>query len=352
MIVADDPRTTHKEVAVNKVFTFICAVALLGLTAGAHAQGFDKAGTAGFQTLKLGIGARAAAVGESFVAMADDPTAAYWNPAGLARQGLGVHVSTIDWPADISVNSVIVNIPSPMGSFAFQATMMQSGYMIERTEFLPEGNGKVFNATEQVFGLSYARALTDRFSFGITGKYLRQDLADYDDATWAFDVGTLYRVTPKLTMGMSAQNFGPDLGYTYNNDGDGETDEDPLDQIDNDLDGLVDEDGPEALEPLPLMFQVGVAYTLYESGPSKLVTSLKGLHFNDNREEVAVGGEYSVMEMLFLRGGYRFYRDVGNWTAGVGVQIPLAQNGVSVDYAYSELGHLSQAHRASLTLQF
>ncbi len=336
----------------KKVGTIICAMALLGLVTGANAQGFDKAGTAGFQSLKLGVGARAAAMGESFVAIADDPSAAFWNPAGLARQGIGVTAATIDWPAEINISSLVVNVPTPLGAFAFQTTIMSSGYMLRRTEYLPEGDGTVFDAGEQIFALSYARAFTDKFSFGITGKFLRQDLAGFEQSTWAFDVGTLYRISPKLTMGMSASNFGPDLGYKYDNDGDGVTNEDPHDQMDNDGDGKVDEDGPEARQPLPLVFQVGVAYTLLESESSTFVASLKGAHYNDNREEIALGGEYGVMNILFLRGGYRFNHDVGTWTAGVGVQIPLGQNGIRVDYAYSDLGYLNQAHRASLTLQF
>jgi len=337
---------------VKRLGTLICAVLLLGWAGTIQAQGFDKAGTVGFQTLKLGIGARAAALGESFVAMADDPSAAYWNPAGLARQGLGAHFSTLQWPADIAVNTAIVTIPTPVGAIAASGTMMTTGYMIERTEFQPEGNGKVFTFAENVFALSWARALTDRFSFGITGKYLHQRLADYTNQTWAFDVGTLYMITPRLWIGMSAQNFGPDLGYSYDNDHDGQTNEDPNDQMDNDKDGRIDEDGPEASEPLPLMFQVGLAYTAWQSGPNKLVTAIKGLHFNDNREEVSVGGEYSIVNMLFLRGGYRFNRDIGTWTAGAGVRIPFGVGAAMVDYAYSELGYLTQAHRASLTLTF
>lgn len=329
-----------------------CAAVLLGWAGTTWAQGFDKAGTVGFQTLKLGIGARAAALGEAFVAVADDPSAAYWNPAGLARQGLGAHFSTLQWPADIQVNAAIVNVPTPVGALAASATMMTTGYMIRRTEFLPEGDGTVFTFGENIFALSWATAFTDRFSFGITAKYLSQKLADRTDRTWAFDVGTLYMVTPRLWMGMSAQNFGPDLAYSFDNDKDGETNEDPTDQIDNDADGRYDEDGPEAGEPLPLMFQVGLAYTLLESGPNKLVTSLKGLHFNDNREEVSIGGEYSLINMLFVRGGYRFNRDVGTWTAGAGVRIPFGAGAATVDYAYSELGYLTQAHRASLSLMF
>jgi len=35
--------------------------------------------------LKFGIGARAMGMGNSFVAVADDATAVYWNPAGLTQ---------------------------------------------------------------------------------------------------------------------------------------------------------------------------------------------------------------------------------------------------------------------------
>src|SRR5687767_4320158 len=43
------------------------------------------AGTSSAQFLKMGAGARAAAMGNAFTAVADDVTATYWNPAGLGQ---------------------------------------------------------------------------------------------------------------------------------------------------------------------------------------------------------------------------------------------------------------------------
>ena len=47
--------------------------------------GGQRAGISTAQFLKIGVGGRAAALGESFVAIANDASALYWNPAGLAQ---------------------------------------------------------------------------------------------------------------------------------------------------------------------------------------------------------------------------------------------------------------------------
>ena len=47
-------------------------------------QGVSKVGTTGAAFLEIGIGARAVAMGNAFVGTANDVTALYWNPAGLA----------------------------------------------------------------------------------------------------------------------------------------------------------------------------------------------------------------------------------------------------------------------------
>lgn len=85
----------------------IATVGLLGLvlpgTAGA-AQIFEKVGTFDGQFLKIGIGARAAAMGGAFVAVADDASALYWNAAGIARVDADksqLQFNHAIWPADL-----------------------------------------------------------------------------------------------------------------------------------------------------------------------------------------------------------------------------------------------------------
>ena len=66
----------------------LAALGVIGLmipTMAGAAQIFEKVGTFDGQFLKITVGARAAGMGNAFVAIADDATALYWNAAGIAR---------------------------------------------------------------------------------------------------------------------------------------------------------------------------------------------------------------------------------------------------------------------------
>src|SRR5512136_2375710 len=47
--------------------------------------GAQRAGTATAQFLKIGVGARATAMGETFVSVANDASCLYWNPAAMTQ---------------------------------------------------------------------------------------------------------------------------------------------------------------------------------------------------------------------------------------------------------------------------
>lgn len=86
----------------------IAAVALAGLMVpglALSANIFEKVGTFDGQFLKIGVGARGAAMGGAFVAVADDATALYYNAAGIARIDADrseLSLNHANWPADLS----------------------------------------------------------------------------------------------------------------------------------------------------------------------------------------------------------------------------------------------------------
>ena len=67
------------------LFSILAAAAAVFMLNDACANfKMSDSGTTTAQFLKLGVGARAIGMGEAYSAIADDPTAIYWNPAGLA----------------------------------------------------------------------------------------------------------------------------------------------------------------------------------------------------------------------------------------------------------------------------
>jgi len=76
----------------------------------------NGAGTTAASFLKIGVGARAAAMGDAFTALADDPTALYWNPAALIKLKERQLSATYNvWFAEINQGYVGVGFPLSRG---------------------------------------------------------------------------------------------------------------------------------------------------------------------------------------------------------------------------------------------
>ena len=310
---------------------FVVAVlVLLSLPLSAEAaQVFEKVGTLGGQSLKIGVGARAAGMGEAYVAIADDATAVYWNPAGIARlSGQSISINHTAWPANVLFDQAayvfsVKWIPGMLGVNVRALTMSRD---IVRTTYLPEGTGETFDAGEWAYGVTYARALTDKFSAGFSINYVQTGLADVKGSSTTFDFGTLYDVgILGAKIGMAIQNVGSDMTF---------------------IDEKV---------KMPVFFRVGGSFDVLQMGESKLITAAEFTHPPDNSEKLNLGAEYSFHDYLFLRGGYKMNYDTEGLTAGFGVKFPLTLVKSSVarlDYAYQDMNYLSAAHRVSLNVSF
>ena len=78
-----------KMITIASCLLFVLTISVLQAQEQNYVANVSKTGTSAANFLRIGIGARALAMGGAFVAVADDPTAAYWNVAGLAAEVRG-----------------------------------------------------------------------------------------------------------------------------------------------------------------------------------------------------------------------------------------------------------------------
>ncbi len=339
----------------KRITYMIFIILLLTVTAG-FGQ-FAKVGSSGLQFLDIPVSTRAVGMGNTFTAIANDASAMFWNPAGLTSiPGGEVYASYVKWPADIGLNAVAgtYNLEG-IGNIGVSFLMVDVGLMNVRTVYSPEGNGATFGVEDWAVGISFARALTDRFSLGGTIKIIHEKLADYEDNGWAVDIGGHYNTGYKdIKVGFAILNFGPEFRFEIDNDGDGQIDEDKKDNADNDGDGEIDEDWEEADVPLPISFRFGVSMPVMKSGDNSLLAAIEIAHPNDNLEQYNFGAEYWYGDMIALRAGYDVNQDAGSGIyAGAGFKLNLENVGaVKLDYAFADMGILDIVHRASIGFSF
>ena len=315
----------------------------------------SKMGTTAAQFLKIGVGARASAMGESYVAVANDASAIFWNPAGMAQMKKSeVLFVRTNWIADITYDFATLAIPiQGIGSFGLFYQGLTMGEMKVRTEYQPEGTGELFNASSFALGASFAKQITSRFSFGITGKFIKESIWHESASTFAVDVGINYNTALKgLRLGMTVSNYGGKMRM------DGKDllrfiDVDP--NLDGNNENIISALKTEEYD-IPIIFRVGLAYNAFDTDFHRLTISLDGVSPNDYKEHLNAGLEYAFRNMVFLRGGYKGIginnSEVG-FSAGAGLKYIMSGGwGLSVDYAYVDFGRLGNVQRFSLSLLF
>jgi hypothetical protein len=325
------------------------AWALLGVLVAARpaaAQfglGGQRAGTSSATFLKIGVGARAEGLGGSFVAVANDPSAVYWNPAGLASmQRQEVSLNHVSWPGDVNYEHLAYVMPVRKfgGSLAFQLGVL-STEIEETTEFQPFGTGRSFFYSDLVVGAAYARRWTDKLLIGAGVKYLREDLGQdvggpVTNAVLV-DIGSIYYLGyGSVRIATALSNFGPELkpGGQYVQS------EPPYEE--RTYDGF---------DP-PTVFRYGVAFEPVEREDHKLTSSLEFNQPADNQLTVKLGLEWNWHRRVALRTGYNFTADELKFSAGAGVFASIGQTQATVDYAFTDGGVLGAVNRLGLGVKF
>lgn len=298
--------------------------------------GNQRAGTSSFQFLKIGTGARATGMGETFVAVSNDITALYWNPAGLMQfKENGVHFSHTEWFVDLN-HEFFGGVYRFGGNNALGLSIisLNTPAMQKTTEFQPGGTGEYFKYGDLGVGLTFSRRLTEQFSFGITFRYVEETLAELKMRGYMFDLGTYYWTGLSNTrFAVTISNFGPQVK--------------PIGSIRSSTGVTLSE---FQQFPPPTMFRIGFAYDPIDNNINKLTTSIQLNHPNDNAENLNVGAEYSYKDFLFLRAGYKFNVESENYSAGIGFKAPISITTASLDYSVANFKDLGFTHRLSLSL--
>ena len=339
-----EPRRVTGPAPAGLWLALACAV-LLASPRAALAQGSlggQRAGTSSATFLRIGVGARAVGMGETFVAVANDPSAIYWNPAGLASlQRREVAFSHVQWPADVHYEHITMILPARRlgGSVAFQFGVL--GTQIDETTALqPFGTGRTFSYSDVVAGVAFSRRWTDKLLVGTGVKFVREDLGSQvgGPTTQAvlFDVGSIYYLgLGSVRIATSLTNFGSALkpSGTYTSPFDGSTA--PFDGFDP-----------------PLMFRYGVAFEPIENETQRLTTAFEVNQPADNEQLVKAGAEWAFKGTFALRAGYNFRADALKLSAGAGFTGEMGGMRGQLDYAYTDGGFLGAVHRVSLGVRF
>ncbi len=312
-------------------------------------------GTSGAQFLKINAGARAEAMGGAFVGSANDATAMFWNPAGIAQVERGsLSFTNIPWWADVEINQfAFATQVQNIGVFGVSVINLSVPEQEITTVDQPDGTGRFFDANDLMIGVSFARYLLPEFSVGITAKYVSQQIWNERATTLAFDIGTQYNFGYRnLTLGMAVNNFGPDMTYSGSD----------LARFIPDTNDPAEPPSRRPLAnletlgfPLPLNFQVGVVVDAVDSRYLRWILAADLKNPSDNYEMVSLGNEIEFkldFASLFGRGGYTINNPDQKWSVGAGLMVDLSGYNVHFDYSYSEHEYLPGVQRISVSLSF
>ncbi len=318
------------------------------------AEDVTNAGTSAAAFLQIGVGARAQAMGNAASTRGTDATALFWNPAAVTELTGAVNLAFdhTNWLVDTSLDYVGAVFRFPgigslgLGVMSFQAIDDQP----VRTISQPEGTGEFYSASDLVLAVTYAAALTDRFSAGLTGKYIRESLWNESASTMAFDIGILYRTKLEgLRLAASVANFGGDMRLE-GRDLLRPFDDDPTNFSNNQLNVSLETDKFS----LPLNFRFGIEYGIEAAQIHRLTIAADLQSPADNSQSVNLGAEYTFWDTISFRGGLSsiFERDrTGGATFGLGVQRRLLGGlRLAADYAYADWGILDGTHRITLAV--
>lgn len=293
------------------------------------------AGTAGFGFLNVDFNSRSSAMAGAFMAMRGDVSVIMHNPAGMAySNNKQFGFDYVNYLLDINGGqAVYTHRIEGHGQISGVISYFNYGKFEETTEFASK-TGNEFGANDIAIAVSYADALEEMFSYGVTVKYVHSKIDMYSASAIAMDLGLLYEAPfeENLFFGLSLLNLGK-----------------PLDAF------------ISTREDLPLSLRLGMSKKLAHL-PLELNIALIDLNvsedsFWDRMKKFSIGGEFTLSEIFRLRLGYNnevhdgLDTGTGAGLSGVSVGMGIHYDKYRFDYGFSSFGDLGTTHRIGISGQ-
>ena len=345
-----------------KLAAFLLSILVLQQTSTAQFRKYSN------EFLNIGAGARGLAMGSAQVASADDGTAGYWNPAGLAavKDNPSVNVMHAEYFAGIGkFDYAAVALPMQDNNRTLGISLLRFAVDdIPNTLFLLEPNGRPnfnniqsFSSADYAMLLSYAQSVREnenyRFSYGVNAKIIHRKVGSFASA-WGFGLdagiqiqGTNWRfgaVARDLTTTFNAWSF----KFT-------DREKEKLYLTNNDI-------PVKSTELTAPRLVLGGGYNFDISNSVKLLAEANfNMTFDGQRNTVlssktvsidpGLGLEASINDAFFIRAGVTNFQkaladgDTMNvkkvWIYQPSVGAGFRINNVTIDYAYANLANQS-----------
>jgi hypothetical protein len=336
-------------------------------------------GTTAAEFLLFGAGARGTALGGAFSAIVTDPSALYYNPAGISLMPrAGAMVGTYDYVASTRYSWGGIAFPFAGGSKAIGLSVGTFGFKDQPvyTAEQPDGTGSVYSVSETAVGLTFAQNFSDRFSAGITAKGVFDNLGQASGKAFAVDFGTNFHSQLSghpIKFAFTVMNVGTNLSYG----GTALETTAPRDSIPG-QDPVPQNPQPSQFRtkdfPLPITFRVGLAYDLLTGDNNRLSVISDFNQPNNNGAGFSAGGEWMSERLggspfgFAVRGSYS-YQPANNLdpvnpnstalsdeeklqglALGGGINYESGNFNLGLDYAWKYLGVLGGTNFFSVTL--
>lgn len=320
----------------------LAPIVLVFLISPAFPNNFKFAKYAG-EFLSIGVGARALGMGGAFTSVANDVTAGYWNPAGLAELSNTHLILMHDERFAGIVNYDYIGLAlKPVSLFSFAFSIIRVGVddiPYTNNAFLDNNGNGIFDpdidrldpekisfisSSDWIMITSFARSINEKFSFGGNVKFIYRKIGENSGIGIGFDIGIKYKFSG-FTIGAILK----DATST-------------LIAWDTGRNELVT---PSIIAGISREFEIlwgkfipSVDLITRFEGRNK--TSMLGTDFVSL--DLNLGGEYTFKEKISIRSGFTENKEL---TLGAGLKL----NRLDVDYSFAKFNsELGNTHRISL----